>query len=141
VTNEECSDGAYCNGAEVWRGRHLSAGHGARLQRRHRLHRRLLRRERRRLRARDQRRRLLGRPVCSGAETCSAVSGCLAGTPPIVDDGVSCTVDACDEGTDTITHAANDAACADGLYCNGAETCNVASGCQGGHGAGLLRTA
>jgi hypothetical protein len=49
-----------------------------------------------------------------------------------VSDGVACTADSCDEGTDTIVHAPVDAACSDGLFCDGAETCNVTTGCQPG---------
>ncbi|MEK6675009.1 MAG: proprotein convertase P-domain-containing protein [Planctomycetota bacterium] len=68
---------------------------------------------------------------CNGAETC--VSGsCQAGTAPNCDDGVACTTDACNESTDSCTHTANNAACNDGLFCNGAETCNVTLGCQAG---------
>jgi hypothetical protein len=68
---------------------------------------------------------------CNGAEQC--VSGsCQAGTAPNCDDGVSCTIDSCNEGTDSCDHTANNGACDDGLYCNGAETCNVTLGCQAG---------
>ncbi len=69
---------------------------------------------------------------CNGAETCNVSTGCQAGTGPNCDDGIACTVDSCNEGTDSCDHAANHAACDDGLFCNGAETCNVATGCQAG---------
>ena len=68
---------------------------------------------------------------CNGAETCSAGS-CQPGTPPSVDDGVSCTVDSCDEATDTILNTPDDAPCDNGLFCDGAETCNPVLDCQSG---------
>ena len=67
---------------------------------------------------------------CNGAETCNPVNGCQAGTAPNCDDGVACTVDACDESSDSCTHTPSNAACDDGLYCNGAETCDPVNGCQ-----------
>ncbi len=69
---------------------------------------------------------------CNGVETCDAVSDCQSGTPPNCDDGVACTVDACDEVNDTCSHAADDSLCDDGLYCNGAESCSATAGCQAG---------
>jgi subtilisin-like proprotein convertase family protein len=68
---------------------------------------------------------------CNGAETCVAGS-CQAGTPPNCNDGVACTVDACNESTDSCTHTPNNGACDDGLFCNGAETCHATLGCQAG---------
>lgn len=68
---------------------------------------------------------------CNGAETCDPVLDCLAGTDPC-DDGFTCTADACSEGTDSCTNTPNDAACDDGLYCNGAETCSPSLGCVAG---------
>jgi hypothetical protein len=37
---------------------------------------------------------------CNGLEVCDAGQGCLAGTSPACDDGLSCTADACDETYD-----------------------------------------
>ncbi|MEK6675732.1 MAG: M4 family metallopeptidase [Planctomycetota bacterium] len=68
---------------------------------------------------------------CNGAETCVA-SNCQPGTPPVLDDGVACTVDTCDELNDVIVHLPNDAACSNGVYCDGIETCSATLGCQGG---------
>ena len=68
---------------------------------------------------------------CNGAEVCSAGS-CQAGTAPNCADSVACTTDACNQATDSCTHTANNAACSDGLFCNGSETCNVTLGCQAG---------
>ena len=38
---------------------------------------------------------------CDGQESCNPASGCVAGTPP-PGDNVACTVDVCDENTDTV---------------------------------------
>ena len=68
---------------------------------------------------------------CNGAETC--VSGaCQAGTAPDCGDGVGCTVDACNEATDSCDHTPDDGACDDGLFCTGTETCDPVSDCQAG---------
>ncbi|MHC4089907.1 MAG: hypothetical protein ACYSVY_06455, partial [Planctomycetota bacterium] len=69
---------------------------------------------------------------CNGAETCDAVLDCQAGTPVDCDDGVGCTDDSCNETTDTCDNVANDGNCDDGLYCNGAETCDAVLDCQAG---------
>jgi hypothetical protein len=68
---------------------------------------------------------------CNGDETC--VDGtCEAGTAVDCDDGVACTVDSCDEANDECNHVANDALCDNGLYCDGAETCDEVNGCEAG---------
>jgi hypothetical protein len=69
---------------------------------------------------------------CDGIEICNAQSGCQSGTPPDCADSVACTVEACDEGSDSCTHTPDDAACSDGLFCNGAEKCNAQLGCEAG---------
>ncbi len=70
---------------------------------------------------------------CNGAETCNLSTGqCQAGTPPNCDDGVSCTVDSCNESTDTCDNVPDDGACDNGLFCDGSETCNATLGCQDG---------
>lgn len=69
---------------------------------------------------------------CNGTETCNALSGCVPGSPPNCSDGVACTLDSCDETNDTCRHKPKDNQCDDGLYCNGVESCNAATGCQGG---------
>jgi len=67
---------------------------------------------------------------CNGVESC--VNGqCVAGSSPC-DDGVGCTVDGCDEQTDTCASAPNDALCDDGVACDGAETCDPVGDCQAG---------
>jgi hypothetical protein len=70
--------------------------------------------------------------ACNGAETCSATLGCQAGTAVICNDGVACTTDACTEPGGTCGYTPNNAACDDGLFCNGSETCNATLGCQAG---------
>jgi hypothetical protein len=45
---------------------------------------------------------------------------------------VFCTVDSCDEATDTIVHIANDGLCDNGQFCDGAETCDPINDCQAG---------
>jgi hypothetical protein len=67
---------------------------------------------------------------CNGVETC--INGtCQPGVASNCDDGVACTTDACDEGTDACTHAPNHAACDNGQFCDGPETC-TAAGCTAG---------
>ncbi len=68
---------------------------------------------------------------CNGVETCVAGS-CQPGSAPDCDDGIACTVDSCNETTDSCDYVADDAACDDGLFCNGAETCSPAVGCVAG---------
>jgi cysteine-rich repeat protein len=69
---------------------------------------------------------------CNGAETCDDQLGCQAGAPPIVDDGVACTDDGCDEVGDVVVNLPNDAGCNDGLFCNGGEICDAVTGCGTG---------
>ena len=42
--------------------------------------------------------------ACNGEEACDGASACALGVPPAIDDGDSCTLDACDPSTG-ITHA------------------------------------
>ncbi len=69
---------------------------------------------------------------CDGAETCDAVLDCQAGTAVVCDDGVSCTLDSCDEATDGCDNVADDSLCDNGLFCDGAETCDAVLDCQAG---------
>jgi len=69
---------------------------------------------------------------CNGAETCDAVLGCQSGTPPVVDDGVGCTVDSCNEANSTVFHVPDNSICQDSLFCNGNEVCDVLLDCQAG---------
>jgi len=69
---------------------------------------------------------------CNGAETCDALLGCQLGTAVNCNDGVVCTTDSCNEATNSCDNVASNAACDDGVFCNGAETCDVALGCVTG---------
>ncbi len=69
---------------------------------------------------------------CNGAESCDAAGSCLAGTPPVTNDGVGCTDDTCDEINDVVVNATNNANCDDGQFCNGSESCDAALDCQAG---------
>ncbi|MFH2028763.1 MAG: glycoside hydrolase family 2 TIM barrel-domain containing protein, partial [Nanoarchaeota archaeon] len=68
---------------------------------------------------------------CNIGETCQAGT-CIGGIARDCSDGVGCTDDSCDEVNDVIVNAANNANCDDGLFCNGAETCNALTDCQAG---------
>ncbi|MEE9296795.1 MAG: hypothetical protein V3W34_17765, partial [Phycisphaerae bacterium] len=60
---------------------------------------------------------------CNGAETCDTLTDtCQAGTPPVIDDGVACTDDSCDEVLDVVVNTPNDANCDNLLFCDGVET-------------------
>ena len=69
---------------------------------------------------------------CDGTETWDATLDCQAGTAPSTDDGVACTVDGCDENNDVIINSPNDENCDNGLFCDGAETCDATLDCQPG---------
>ncbi|MCP4572183.1 MAG: hypothetical protein GY838_07485, partial [bacterium] len=69
---------------------------------------------------------------CDGDETCDAVLGCQAGTAPNCDDGVACTGDSCNEGSDSCDSTPSHALCDNGLFCDGAETCDPVLSCQAG---------
>jgi len=68
---------------------------------------------------------------CNGDEPC--VEGfCGAPIPRDCDDGVACTLDTCNEAEDRCDHAPSNAACNDGILCNGTETCDAIQGCLPG---------
>ncbi len=69
---------------------------------------------------------------CNGVETCSAAGYCLAAAATDCDDGVACTVDACNEAAGACDHTPSDAACDNGMFCDGSETCDALLGCQAG---------
>ncbi len=70
---------------------------------------------------------------CDGAETCDLETGsCRSGTAPDCGDGVSCTTDFCDDKGGACRHVPDDAACDDGLFCTGTETCDADLGCRPG---------
>ena len=70
--------------------------------------------------------------VCDGAESCDPVNGCQPGAPLVCEDGLSCTADSCDEGAGGCAFLPDDAACDDGLFCTGLESCDALLGCQAG---------
>ncbi|HWB74849.1 MAG TPA: hypothetical protein VG755_07830 [Nannocystaceae bacterium] len=65
---------------------------------------------------------------CSGIESCDALSGCVSGTAPGTDDGVSCTIDLCDEATASVVHLVNDDACDDDEACT-TDACDPLADC------------
>ncbi len=70
---------------------------------------------------------------CNGQEAVDEVTGvCLPGTAPVLDDGVACTEDLCDEQLDSIVHVADHSLCDNGLFCDGAEFCDPINDCQPG---------
>jgi hypothetical protein len=66
---------------------------------------------------------------CNGAETCNAILDCQPGTPPDCSDGIGCTVDSCNEATDSCKNIPKDENCDDGLFCNGQEICDPINDC------------
>ncbi len=67
---------------------------------------------------------------CDGQETCDGINGCQSGTSADCNDGIGCTNDSCNEGTDTCSNIPNDAYCTDdGQYCNGTEYCDLINDC------------
>eukprot|EP00899_Mesostigma_viride_P021639 jgi/Mesvir1/29477/Mv25115-RA.1 len=69
---------------------------------------------------------------CNGRELCDPVAGCQAGAPADCDDGVSCTVDACDDSLGGCVNTPDHAQCDNGLFCDGRETCDPTAGCLAG---------
>jgi len=74
--------------------------------------------------------------VCDDGKFCTVNDVCTAGVCEGVardcSDGVACTIDSCDEAIKSCVNTPNNALCDDGLYCNGAETCDATLGCQAG---------
>eukprot|EP01083_Nonionella_stella_P263699 895483_1 len=68
---------------------------------------------------------------CDGKEICNEVSGCESGTAIECDDGIDCTVDSCNESSDTCDNIPNDMICDNGVFCDGQETCDT-NGCESG---------
>ena len=66
---------------------------------------------------------------CNEGETCQ--SGiCTGGSTKSCSDGVGCTVDSCNEAIDSCIYIPDDNQCDNGLYCDGAEICDVTNDCQ-----------
>jgi len=62
---------------------------------------------------------------CTVGDACSA--GACTGSNRVCDDGLLCTSDACNEDSDQCDFLANSLACSDGVFCNGADTCDDGS--------------
>jgi len=73
---------------------------------------------------------------CNGLESCSVQDGgCLDGPAPAgPDDGVDCTINVCNEDTDSFEVTADDDLCDDGQECTGIEKCDLNAGCLPGEG-------
>ena len=56
----------------------------------------------------------------------------MGGDDPLLDDGVDCTIDACNELNGQVTHTPDNEACSDNNFCNGTEVCTPLGGCQDG---------
>jgi hypothetical protein len=69
---------------------------------------------------------------CNGEEMCDAENDCQAGMAPDCDDSVGCTVDLCNEGTDSCDNVPSNGLCDNGVFCDGAETCDPLDDCQPG---------
>jgi len=70
---------------------------------------------------------------CNGLEACdSDMGGCFTVTEVILDDGVACTDDSCDEVNDIVLNIPNNANCDNGAFCDGSETCDASTGCLAG---------
>ena len=67
---------------------------------------------------------------CDGQEVCGGSSGCLEGAPVNCDDGIGCTIDACNEDADSCVVLPDDSACDNAQFCDGAEFCDAQLGCQ-----------
>ncbi len=65
---------------------------------------------------------------CNGVEFCDPLLDCQAGTPPPIDDSIECTIDACDDGSETIRHDPSDELCVNGDPCS-VGTCDAFAGC------------
>jgi hypothetical protein len=70
---------------------------------------------------------------CDGEETCDALLDCQTGVAVDCDDNIACTVDACNEALDACDYVPDNAACDDGVFCNGVETCSDLDGCLAGN--------
>jgi hypothetical protein len=68
---------------------------------------------------------------CNAGETCAA-GECGGGGATDCGDGVGCTTDSCNEGTDSCDSTPVDAACVNGQFCDGTETCSATLDCQSG---------
>jgi len=67
---------------------------------------------------------------CNGTEKCDPDTGeCIQDAPIILDDGVLCTIDECNEETDEILHKPDNAGCQDDNPCTD-NVCDAVGGCM-----------
>lgn len=66
---------------------------------------------------------------CDGAEFCDVLLGCQADVPVDCNDGLDCTVDACNETTDQCDNTPDAEFCDNGVFCDGVEVCDLVFGC------------
>ncbi len=66
---------------------------------------------------------------CNGAEVCAA-GVCTADVTDRCDDGIECTMDACDEERGACVNMPMPEMCSDGDACNGEEICDRVLGCR-----------
>ncbi len=69
---------------------------------------------------------------CDGTETCDAFGRCQPGDAVPCDDGVACTVDTCDDDTDSCVAVPDHGVCDNGQFCDGVEVCDAGLGCLPG---------
>jgi hypothetical protein len=70
---------------------------------------------------------------CDGEETCTAYGACGASDGArTCDDGIDCTLDNCDEISDSCTHQPRNSVCSDDQFCTGVEICIAQTGCVAG---------
>jgi len=70
---------------------------------------------------------------CNGVEQCVAqLCELILGNDVDCADSFPCTIDSCNEATDSCDYVANNTVCSNGLYCDGNEVCDLASGCIDG---------
>jgi hypothetical protein len=70
---------------------------------------------------------------CNGDETCTAHGVCGASDQArSCDDGIACTLDQCDEISDSCTNQPRNSACSDEQFCTGVELCISDQGCVAG---------
>jgi len=67
---------------------------------------------------------------CNGDETCDGAGTCEAGTSVDCEDLVGCTVDSCNEATDSCDNTPDDGLCDNGVFCDGAEVCDAVDDCS-----------
>lgn len=67
---------------------------------------------------------------CTVSDTCT--SGVCDGVDRVCLDGVACTIDTCDDVSDSCVYTPDDTLCGDGLFCTGVEYCDPSLGCQAG---------